>query len=695
MKALIPLLLGAWLTALFWPYAHAGGYLHPAILALTPLLLSTAELWPHWALRVLHWAMVLWGELALAWNVAAPWHLLGQVIGGGVRKLLELPIQDWNQLSAHLAAPLILAGGFLGWLLFRQCRGYRQAIALAVLGAFIIAVNHVFWQLPGNGPLAAYLLLSGAILAVFHNQRLAAGAYRLPRPKTHYVLWGVALAAPVAIGFQMPAQAATDPLGLFSGASVLARLSGGGTAITGYGAGVTNIGHSLTASRAPVFIAKTAKPEYWQAAIYTHFNGSSWSNTGPVSSYDAIPSNESSLLPLIAAPFAGSLMTETVHATIVDASSTPLTTLFYAGTPTKFSVEATVHPRSERFRAQGVSRYSLSALMPDYGATGLATTPFTSPPPGLAADLQIPANESPQVKKLALRVTRGTVGPWQAANAIKHYLDTHYRYSYHVTPASGNVVNHFLFVDRQGYCDQFSTTFIMMMRALKVPARWVVGYAPGTWDPTKHGYMVRAVDAHSWAEIWIKGQGWVPFDPTPGFHFTLNTVSPAGQRPIITPAGVLSHPTNTAKPPNLKPAAAPHIHHPGGPSGVTVTKQHRAKPKVALLVRLTVAAIVAAIILAGIGLARWKNRLPLEAKIWRQMQGHAHRKLGIRVPIAQSPRQWGKAWVRYFPEDAQEVWPMVLLMEAAFYRHKPLDARERETLHSLWMELKRSRRRGA
>jgi hypothetical protein len=49
-----------------------------------------------------------------------------------------------------------------------------------------------------------------------------------------------------------------------------------------------------------------------------------------------------------------------------------------------------------------------------------------------------------------------------------------------------------------------------------LPTRVAVGFTPGDEDPNKPGtYHVRGMHAHAWPEVYLYGQGWVPFEPTP------------------------------------------------------------------------------------------------------------------------------------------------------------------------------------
>jgi hypothetical protein len=55
----------------------------------------------------------------------------------------------------------------------------------------------------------------------------------------------------------------------------------------------------------------------------------------------------------------------------------------------------------------------------------------------------------------------------------------------------------------------------LMLRYLGIPARVAVGFAGGTFDPNQHLWNVSDREAHAWVEVWFKGYGWLPFDPTP------------------------------------------------------------------------------------------------------------------------------------------------------------------------------------
>ena len=77
-----------------------------------------------------------------------------------------------------------------------------------------------------------------------------------------------------------------------------------------------------------------------------------------------------------------------------------------------------------------------------------------------------------------------------------------------------NSVDDFLFNTRAGFCEHYSSAFVVMMRSAGIPSRVVTGYQGGWWNALGDYLLVRQSDAHAWSEIWLQGRGWVRVDPT-------------------------------------------------------------------------------------------------------------------------------------------------------------------------------------
>jgi protein-glutamine gamma-glutamyltransferase len=83
------------------------------------------------------------------------------------------------------------------------------------------------------------------------------------------------------------------------------------------------------------------------------------------------------------------------------------------------------------------------------------------------------------------------------------------------TPLPGrHSVDEFLFDQQYGFCEHFSSSFVVLMRAAGIPARVVTGYVGGYYNRYGGYWLVRRSDAHAWAEVWLEGRGWVRVDPT-------------------------------------------------------------------------------------------------------------------------------------------------------------------------------------
>jgi transglutaminase-like putative cysteine protease len=61
-------------------------------------------------------------------------------------------------------------------------------------------------------------------------------------------------------------------------------------------------------------------------------------------------------------------------------------------------------------------------------------------------------------------------------------------------------VDQFLFETLRGYCDNYSTSMVVLLRSVGIPSRWVKGYTEGEYQgPTesgKRGYTITNNNAH-------------------------------------------------------------------------------------------------------------------------------------------------------------------------------------------------------
>ncbi|HEY4540793.1 MAG TPA: DUF3488 and transglutaminase-like domain-containing protein, partial [Noviherbaspirillum sp.] len=130
--------------------------------------------------------------------------------------------------------------------------------------------------------------------------------------------------------------------------------------------------------------------------------------------------------------------------------------------------------------------------------------------------LALPAGFNPRAQTLAasLRKAGGNDVPGMIASVLQMFREQPFRYTLEPPRLGTHVVDEFLFETRAGFCEHYAGAFVVLMRAMDIPARVVTGYQGGEINPTD-GYMaVRQSDAHAWAEVWIADRGWVRIDPT-------------------------------------------------------------------------------------------------------------------------------------------------------------------------------------
>ena len=101
---------------------------------------------------------------------------------------------------------------------------------------------------------------------------------------------------------------------------------------------------------------------------------------------------------------------------------------------------------------------------------------------------------------------------------LKYILNTFNKDNFYYSlkpPVSENINDYsdFFFKIKEGYCEHYAGTFVILARLAGIPARIVTGYLGGELNSVGDFYEFKQQDAHAWVEIW-DGSEWIEYDPT-------------------------------------------------------------------------------------------------------------------------------------------------------------------------------------
>jgi protein-glutamine gamma-glutamyltransferase len=275
-------------------------------------------------------------------------------------------------------------------------------------------------------------------------------------------------------------------------------------------------------SNAAVFSTSSDAPPYWQGAIYDSFDGTRWTAPGGESSQlwqlsNTRAGNGAQVQLAPASTVVGEPATRTDDVTM--AASAELDVVLSPGLPLAYAGPGRVISNDDGSAilipaARGALSYQVaSAVAP---ASDAELRAASGPDPTDPRWTAVPATIAPRVGDLARRLTATSGDRFDAVNAIEDYLRNNEKYDLDSPePARGDdAVDDFLFVSHRGFCEQFATAAVVMLRSVGVPARLVTGYAFGetTSDPGRR--IFRGSDAHAWVQVYYPGVGWVDSDPT-------------------------------------------------------------------------------------------------------------------------------------------------------------------------------------
>ncbi|GAB6992265.1 transglutaminase TgpA family protein [Paenibacillus pini] len=292
-----------------------------------------------------------------------------------------------------------------------------------------------------------------------------------------------------------------------------------------------DMGQPIIQNSKPYFIADSPVQTYWRGEILNNYDGRKWSmkpdNLMPTTAINPFGSKNE-----VIAQEKGNLITQHVEFKQALRQDFPL---FGGGIISKVVAVETGSPKALPVmmadplagtiklavdtNTAGVVGYKIETYIPKVELDKLRLQGGTDPSTIKDHYLQLPGELPARVKELGLQVTSGNTNRYDTVYAVKEYLAKHMTYTLDTrVPAQGqDFVDNFLFETKQGYCTHFATAMTVLLRSQNIPARYVMGFAPGQkYAGEANRYLITEGDAHAWVEVYFPQQGWVPFDPTPG-----------------------------------------------------------------------------------------------------------------------------------------------------------------------------------
>ncbi|WP_432510982.1 transglutaminase-like domain-containing protein [Kineococcus sp. SYSU DK001] len=397
----------------------------------------------------------------------------------------------------------------------RTVRELRLVLALAVLVSVAAAGSPAGSGASGGlvGPLVLVWgsVLAAAAFSVPHRPVRAVVVRRAARAAAAAAVAGLVLflLVPVPAGDGWAGGAAGLPGAPGSSSGSVARSA------QAYAGGTLDLSARGELAGTRLLSVPVDSPALWRAGVLDVYDGRSWSSSGnPVvwtsragagaTEYSAVPEDGASegvraddvavLGAYPAVVSAGSPVALRSPDRLLDSGSGLV--VAGAGAGSAYRVSARVVPSLEDAG--------------DVPGTGAADAPVRA-----QRWLALPASVPARVRDLGRELTAGRDAV-SAARAVSAHLRSVARYSLDApVPGPGvDAVDAFLFTDRVGFCEQFASAQVVLLRAAGYPARLVTGFSGGAVEGRRR--VLRSADAHAWVEVWVPGTGWVSSDPTAG-----------------------------------------------------------------------------------------------------------------------------------------------------------------------------------
>lgn len=301
----------------------------------------------------------------------------------------------------------------------------------------------------------------------------------------------------------------------------------GGNSRTGFSEDDEALGGAMVDDETVLFVAQQLRPHYWRVDSKDLYTGKGWQRTVASEGQVVMDSQFTMEAEADGIPF---LEPQQIDMGFLEGDT-------YLPLPYGYN-QITLHagfagfvysPDNRRLdllaRAGGNPGAVIHSLEPSYAIESLQKIPLTNPSTETIDYLQLPDDFPARIQDLAREVTAEASTLYEQVTAVETYLSQSKEFRYSKVDAVAPLpdeeyVDQFLFETKVGYCDNFSTSMVTMLRSLGISARWAKGFSQGTVIPSfdeRKTYEIKNLNAHSWPEVYFEGYGWVPFEPTPSF----------------------------------------------------------------------------------------------------------------------------------------------------------------------------------
>lgn len=405
-----------------------------------------------------------------------------------------------------------------------------------LLTVFFIGTLDTFTEYDGTTAIIKVMLLGLVLTSLLFIKRLMQAA-EMQKDWLNYLKYAtpiiifVMIAGIVATVMPKAEPQWSDPVPYVRSITGIGGNGSQSVATVGYGENDAQLGGPFTGDDTIVYEIKTPIRQYWRVETKDFYTSKGWEQSGDESLQQTLQLSDP--LPLSIGP--GSEEPQSVEVQAVNEEYLFLLQTYgvtsyelsEAQSTLKFNeVNEKIAPLISN-KVVAPTLYKMTFQQPEYSYVALKES--LSSTENNPRYLQLPDNLPQRVTDLAFEITDMYESVYDKARAIESYFASS-GFQYETTnvqvPSAGqDYVDQFLFDTKLGYCDNFSTSMVVLLRSIGIQARWVKGFSSGERIDSQDGmftYQITNNDAHSWVEAYIDGIGWMPFEPTIGFSNPMN-----------------------------------------------------------------------------------------------------------------------------------------------------------------------------